>query len=131
VTVAHEAYLNRRDENGGAADEESTSCGPFSREIALRDLPLESMVRLDGSFGNLTLHNNASRPAVLLAGGIGVTPFRSMAFRAARERLPHWIFPFCSNRRPEDAPFLEELKGRGANGEGRPGISTGKRFRRA
>jgi ferredoxin-NADP reductase len=81
-----------------------------SLKHALRDLPLESMVRLDGPFGNLTLHNNASRPAVLLAGGIGVTPFRSMVFRAARERLPHWIFLFYSNRRPEDAPFLEELQ---------------------
>lgn len=81
-----------------------------SLKLALRDLPLESMVRLDGPFGNMTLHNNASRPAVLLAGGIGVTPFRSMVFRAARERLPHRILLFYSNRHPEDAPFVEELQ---------------------
>ena len=33
-----------------------------------------------------------------------------MAFRAAREKLPHRIFLFYSNRRPEDAAFLEELQ---------------------
>ncbi|MCC7173661.1 MAG: FAD-dependent oxidoreductase [Bryobacterales bacterium] len=66
--------------------------------------------RIEGPFGNLVLHNNPARSAVLLAGGIGITPFRSMALRAANERLPHRIFLFCSNRTPEDAPFLEELR---------------------
>jgi len=56
------------------------------------------------------LHNNAKRTAVLLSGGIGITPFRSILFRAAKEKLPHRIFLFYSNRRPEDAPFLEELQ---------------------
>jgi len=50
------------------------------------------------------------RTAVFLAGGIGITPFRSIVFRAAKEKLPHRIFPFYSNRRPEDAPFLDELQ---------------------
>lgn len=71
--------------------------------------PLGTSVKIEGPFGNLTLHNNAARAAVLLAGGIGITPFRSIVFRAAHEKLPHRIFLFYSNRRPEDAPFLEEL----------------------
>ncbi len=66
-------------------------------------------LRLEGPFGNLTLHNNASRPAVLIAGGIGITPFRSMARRAAQERLPHKIFLFYADRRPERAAFLAEF----------------------
>jgi ferredoxin-NADP reductase len=45
-----------------------------------------------------------------LAGGIGITPFRSMVFRAANEKLAYRIFIFYSNRRPEDAPFLDELQ---------------------
>jgi ferredoxin-NADP reductase len=77
----------------------------------LKTMPLGSTVRIEGPFGNLTLHNNAAKAAVLLAGGIGITPFRSMVFRAAREKLPHRIFLFFSNRRPEDAAFLEELRG--------------------
>jgi ferredoxin-NADP reductase len=76
----------------------------------LRNLPLESTVKVDGPFGNLTLHNKASRPAVLLAGGIGITPFRSIVFSAAKDKLSHRIFLFYSNRRPEDAAFLEELQ---------------------
>lgn len=51
-----------------------------------------------------------ARAAVILAGGIGITPFRSMVFHAAEEKLPHRIFLFYANQRPEDAAFLEELQ---------------------
>jgi ferredoxin-NADP reductase len=67
-------------------------------------------VKIDGPSGDLTLPNNFTRPAVFLAGGIGITPFRSMICLAASERLSHQIFLFYSNRRPEDAPFLAELE---------------------
>jgi ferredoxin-NADP reductase len=77
----------------------------------LRTMPLGTAVRVEGPFGNLTLHNDSRRPAVLLAGGIGITPFRSFVRRAAHERLPHRILLFYANRRPEDAPFLDELRG--------------------
>jgi ferredoxin-NADP reductase len=76
----------------------------------LKALPTESSVKIDGPSGSLTLHNNAVKAAVLLAGGMGITPFRSMVVRAAKEKLPHRIFLFYSNRRPQDAPFLEELQ---------------------
>ena len=75
----------------------------------LRNLPLGKPVHAEGPFGDFTLHNNAKRPAVLLAGGIGVTPFRSIARRAAHEKLPHRVFLFYSNRHRADAPFLDEL----------------------
>jgi len=77
---------------------------------SLKAVPLGTEVKIEGPFGNLVLHNNASRPCVLLAGGIGITPFRSILVRAAREKLAHRIFLFFTNRRPEDAPFLEELQ---------------------
>jgi ferredoxin-NADP reductase len=75
----------------------------------LRSLPLGTGVQLDGPFGNFTLHSNETRPAVLLAGGIGITPFRSFVRRAAHENLGHRILLLYANRRPEDAPFLDEL----------------------
>ena len=65
--------------------------------------------RVDGPHGLMALHDDAKRPAALLAGGIGVTPFLSMARHAAHARLPHRLFLFYSNRRPQDAPFLQEL----------------------
>jgi ferredoxin-NADP reductase len=77
----------------------------------LGSMPLESQVKVEGPFGDLVLHNNQARAAVFLAGGIGITPFRSMVVRAAKEQSPRHLFLFYSNRRPEDAAFLEELKG--------------------
>ena len=76
----------------------------------MRTMPLGTAVKIDGPFGNLTLQENFRRAAVFLAGGIGITPFRSIVHRAAKEKLPHRIVLFYSNRRPEDAPFLAELE---------------------
>lgn len=76
----------------------------------LKSLPAGAEVNIDGPFGNLILHNKVSRPAVFLAGGIGITPFHSIVLYAAQEKLPHRIFLFYCNRRPEDAPFLDELQ---------------------
>jgi ferredoxin-NADP reductase len=67
-------------------------------------------VKIDGPTGSLTLHKNAGKPAIFLAGGIGITPFRSMALQAAKEKPPHEIHLFYSNRTPEGAAFLDELQ---------------------
>ncbi len=75
----------------------------------LKTVPMGTKVHLRGPGGKLVLDGNDSRPAVLLAGGIGITPFVSMLRQAARDRLPHKLFLFYSNRRPEDAAFLDEL----------------------
>ena len=79
----------------------------FKRVLTM--IPLHSEVRIEGPYGNFHLHTHSARPAVFLAGGIGITPFRSMISHAAKEALPHRIVLFYSNRRPEDAPFLDEL----------------------
>lgn len=76
----------------------------------LKAMPPGREVSIAGPFGSFTLRRN-SRPAVLLAGGIGVTPFRSILLQAARDRPSRRLLLFFSNRRPEDAPFLEELLG--------------------
>jgi ferredoxin-NADP reductase len=68
-------------------------------------------VEADGPMGSFTLHRNAGKPGVFLAGGIGITPFRSMARAAAAEKLPHALWLFYSNNRPEDAAFLDDLRG--------------------
>jgi ferredoxin-NADP reductase len=76
----------------------------------LRTLPSGSSVRVAGPFGSFMLHKNAARPAVFLAGGIGITPFFGIVKNAAHERLPHRLFLFYSNKRPEDSAFLQELR---------------------
>ena len=66
-------------------------------------------VTLDAPHGAFTLHNNASVPAVFLTGGIGVTPVRSIILQAIHYKLSHRILVFYSNRKPEDAAFLNDL----------------------
>ena len=77
---------------------------------ALKSLPIGSVIKLEGPFGSLTLHNNRARPAVFIAGGIGITPFMSILRQAAKDQLPQDLVLLYSNRRPEDAAFLAELR---------------------
>jgi ferredoxin-NADP reductase len=59
--------------------------------------------------GSFTLHKDVTRPAVFLAGGIGIAPIRSILQRAAQERLPHKLYLFYSNREADDVAFIEEF----------------------
>jgi ferredoxin-NADP reductase len=76
----------------------------------LKALPDGSAAQLEGPFGSLTLHRDSKRPAVFLAGGIGITPFMSMLRQAAKDLPPRDLVLLYSNRRPEDAAFLDELR---------------------
>jgi len=76
----------------------------------LQRMPLGSLVKVEGPFGDLRLHH-ADRPAVLLAGGIGITPFRSILIeRIGAGGLPYRVVLFHANRRPEDAAFADEFR---------------------
>ncbi|MGZ5651521.1 MAG: FAD-dependent oxidoreductase [Usitatibacter sp.] len=77
---------------------------------ALKALPIGDRVQIEGPFGSLTMHKERARPAVFMAGGIGVTPFMSILRQAASDRLPQPLLLLYSNRRPEDAAFLDELQ---------------------
>ncbi len=77
----------------------------------LRTMAVGAEVKIEGPFGELTLHDNPDIPAVFLTGGIGITPFRSIVLQAANDKSSHHLSLFYSNRRPEDAAFLKELTG--------------------
>jgi ferredoxin-NADP reductase len=79
----------------------------FKRSLA--EVALGTRVDLQGPMGSFVLPQDATRPLVLLAGGIGITPFRSMIKTATERKLPHRLTLIYSNRTPKDAPFLEEL----------------------
>jgi ferredoxin-NADP reductase len=74
-------------------------------------------VGIDGPFGALVMHRSPARDAVFLAGGIGITPFRSMIRQAARDRDARRMTLVYANRAPDDAAFLDELVRLG-NGQG-------------
>lgn len=75
----------------------------------LRDAPLNFEIKMEGPYGDFTLHKDSTRPAIFLVGGIGITPFYSMLKTTTIGKLPHKIYLFYSNHRPEDAAFLNEL----------------------
>jgi len=77
---------------------------------SLAEAPLGAAVDLLGPAGNFTMHADAAIPAVFIAGGIGITPFRSMLLDAAARNLPHQITLIYSNRNLEGAAFHEELQ---------------------
>ncbi len=60
--------------------------------------------------GSFVLHEDASKPAVFIVGGIGVIPAYAMIKDALQRGLTHTMYLFYSNRRPEDAPYLAELQ---------------------
>lgn len=88
----------------------------FKRSIA--ELPIGAPVLLDGPADDLSLRGADGRRIVMIAGGVGVAPFRA-ALRAVsldgerdltrRGSLDAVLF--YSNRRPEDAAYLGELMG--------------------
>ena len=76
----------------------------------LQTMPLGTRVKIEGPFGDLRLHH-AARPAVVLTGGIGITPFRSILLETIRAGgLAYPVVVLYANRRPQDAAFLDELR---------------------
>jgi len=62
---------------------------------------------VDGAYGHFLL--DETRPAVLVAGGIGITPLKGMAEYAADRRLPIEVRLVYSNRDAEEIAYREEL----------------------
>src|SRR5271170_6355420 len=79
-------------------------------KTALKSAALGTKFIVSRPRGSFTLHKDITRPAVFLAGGIGIAPIRSILQRAAQERLSHKLYLFYSNRELRDAAFLEEFE---------------------
>lgn len=81
--------------------------GDFTRSLARQ--PVGSTVYVRGPFGNFTLDNHYKRNMVLLAGGIGVTPFMSMIRFATEEQLPVRLVLLYSSSAKTTVPFRQDL----------------------
>lgn len=77
---------------------------------SLTRVPLGTAVSVAGPMGSFTLHKDRAKPAVFLAGGIGITPMRSMIAWATEERLPQDIVLLYSNSTPGSTAFLDDLE---------------------
>ena len=76
----------------------------------LRELPVGSEVDVEPPKGTFSLPEDPSRPLVFVAGGIGITVFRSMLRYISEERLPYRVTLIYSNRDRESTAFLDELQ---------------------
>jgi ferredoxin-NADP reductase len=96
-----------------APHEESLQFATRLRDTAFKrvlgGLAAGTPVKLRGPMGTFTLPEDPARPVVMLAGGIGITPFMSMLRHAEHVKRPGSRTLLYSNRRPEDAPFIDEL----------------------
>ena len=76
----------------------------------LRELPVGTEVEVEPPKGKFSLPEDTSRPLVFVAGGIGITVFRSMLRYIHEERLPYRVTLIYSNRDRESTAFLAELR---------------------
>jgi ferredoxin-NADP reductase len=79
----------------------------FKRSLA--ELPVGAEADVEEPKGSFLLPEDSNQPYVFLAGGIGITVFRSMLRYVDEEDLPHRVTLIYSNRDRESTPFLEEL----------------------
>ncbi|HKS12066.1 MAG TPA: PDR/VanB family oxidoreductase [Pseudomonas sp.] len=84
-----------RDPNGGGGS------------AAVHQLHAGDLVRVSWPRNNFELHPDACR-SILLAGGIGVTPMKSMMHQLENARADYELHYFC--RGPEFAAFSEEFQ---------------------
>jgi ferredoxin-NADP reductase len=79
----------------------------FKRTLA--ELELGDPVEVEHPKGSFALPEETDRDYAFLAGGIGITVFRSMLRFIADEGLPYRVTLVYSNRERESAAFLDEL----------------------
>ena len=75
-----------------------------------KDLPIGTEIKLDGPYGDFTLHNTTSTPAVFIIGGIGVTPVRSMIAQATHDKTAHQITLLHVSRTPAELPLKADFE---------------------
>jgi ferredoxin-NADP reductase len=80
----------------------------FKRSLA--ELPVGTEVDVEQPKGDFVLPEDTEQEYVFIAGGIGITVFRSMLRYIAEEGLPHRVTLVYSNRDVESTAFLDELK---------------------
>jgi ferredoxin-NADP reductase len=77
---------------------------------SLEELEVGADVEVEQPKGSFTLPRETDRPYVFVAGGIGITVFRSMLLYISEEKLAHRVTLVYSNRDRESTAFMDELR---------------------
>lgn len=80
---------------------------PYKQQLS--SLQEGAKIRVSKPQGRFVLHDDYSKPAIFLSGGIGVTPFRSMIKYATDKQLPIKITMFDSNRNVQNILYKDEF----------------------
>jgi glycine betaine catabolism B len=80
---------------------------PYKKQLTSLEPGIK--VKVKGPEGNFVLHEDYSKSAIFLSGGIGVTPFRSMIKYVTDKNLPIKIVMFDSNRDQKNILFKKEF----------------------
>jgi len=81
--------------------------GPSSFKKKLRELEPQDQIVASQLAGDFTLPRDQKKKLVFLAGGIGITPFRSMIKYLLDTKQPRDLVLFYSNRSPEEIVYKE------------------------
>ena len=76
----------------------------------LENLSVGETIEISEAKGKFTLPPTTQKLIVFLAGGVGITPARSMIMEATKKKSPQKMTLLYSNYRPEDTPFLAECQ---------------------
>jgi len=85
----------------------ATRAGPSAFKQALFDVRPGDIVKVSRPMGGLAY--DPTRPAVFIAGGIGITPVRSLLFATETATTRSPIRLLFSNHAAEEIPFADEL----------------------
>jgi ferredoxin-NADP reductase len=77
---------------------------------SLAEAPIGMPISIGGPAGSFILDPDSDAPAAMFAGGIGITPFRSMIRHAMENNTPRRVTLVYANRCAEQAAFLDELE---------------------
>ena len=91
--------------------------GPYIRFVikelgddtkTMKNLVVGSKAFLEGPYGDFTYHSSRNKKQIWIAGGVGVTPFLSLA-RSLKNKSAYRVQLFYASDRLEDTVFLREL----------------------
>lgn len=84
------------------------TCSDFKKFIT--SCKLKTEVEIQGPQGIFTLPKSTKKEIVLIAGGVGITPFMSMLRYISEENLPYKITLIFTDKSESRAPYLKEIK---------------------
>jgi ferredoxin-NADP reductase len=75
----------------------------------LSGLQVGTSIFVRGPFGNFVIDEHYDRNIIMLAGGIGITPFISMLSEAAELKRPNRLILLHSNQSQNNIPFKDDI----------------------